>query len=109
MIYKNHLIEKSLTGLYSCFILGVGTLKADSLEGIKRMIREAKKVNLSYNQEISFRLDNSWSGKGLIKVINSHSVEVELLTECKEFPVGAMIIVDKAEIVPDYDPVDFMD
>lgn len=42
MIYKNHLIDKTLSGWYSCFILGVGTLKADSLEEIKRMIDSAE-------------------------------------------------------------------
>lgn len=43
MIYKNHLINYSLSGWYSCFVLGVGTLKADSLEGIKEMIDSAEK------------------------------------------------------------------
>jgi hypothetical protein len=40
MIYKGHLIERHPTGWYSVFILGVGTLKADTLEGIKEMIRD---------------------------------------------------------------------
>lgn len=64
---------------------------------------------MKYNQEISFRLDNSWHGRGIIKVVNGHSVEVELTTECKEFPVGSIIIVENSEIIPDYDPVDFID
>ena len=40
MIYKNHLIEKTLTGWYTCFIVGSGTLKADTLAGLKKLIEE---------------------------------------------------------------------
>ena len=39
-IYKNHEIELYGSGWYSCFVLGAGTLKADTLSGIKEMINE---------------------------------------------------------------------
>ena len=41
--YLGHTIEKIFpSGMYSCFIEGRGFLKADSLEGIKELIRAAK-------------------------------------------------------------------
>jgi len=43
MIYKNTLIEKTFpSGLYSAFIEGRGILRADTLAGIKKLIRGAK-------------------------------------------------------------------
>jgi hypothetical protein len=43
MTYKNTTIEKTFpSGLYSAFIEGCGFLRADSLEGIKKLIRAAK-------------------------------------------------------------------
>lgn len=42
-IYRGHHIERiPYSGMYSCFIEGRGFLKADSLEGIKELIRGAK-------------------------------------------------------------------
>jgi hypothetical protein len=41
IIYKGHEIECH-AGWYSCFMLGVGYLRADSLRGIKELVREAK-------------------------------------------------------------------
>jgi hypothetical protein len=64
-------------------------------------------MKFSYNQLITFKLDGHWYGNGRIKVINSHSVEVELTNPCKEFPKGTMLIVDNSEVVLDYDPVDY--
>ena len=66
-------------------------------------------MNFHYDQKITFKLDGSWYGTGLVKVINGHSLEVELLTPCKEFPKGSLIIIDKSEFVPYYDPVEFFD
>ena len=40
--YRGHFIEKTLTGWFTCFIVGHGTLKADSLAGIKEVIKETK-------------------------------------------------------------------
>lgn len=39
--YRGHCIEKTLTGWYTCFIVGSGTLKADSLAGIKELVKNA--------------------------------------------------------------------
>lgn len=41
--YKGYLIEQHFSGWYSAFVMGVGTLKADSPEGIKQMISDAEK------------------------------------------------------------------
>ena len=41
--YRGHHIERiPHSGMYCCFIAGHGHLKADSLEGIKELIRGAK-------------------------------------------------------------------
>jgi len=43
MLYRKTLIEKNPNnGMYSAFILGHGFLKADTLEGIKELIRGVK-------------------------------------------------------------------
>jgi len=43
MIYKNTTIEKIwYSGMYSAFVQGHGFLKADTLAGIKELIRAAK-------------------------------------------------------------------
>lgn len=44
-IYRGHLIEKTLTGWYTCFIVGSGTLKADTLAGIKQLITDYERTN----------------------------------------------------------------
>ena len=36
--YKNHIIELNFNGLYSCFVIGSGFLKSDTLKGIKHLI-----------------------------------------------------------------------
>ena len=42
-IYQGVLIERSFTGLrWLAFIPGVAILRADTLEGIRRLIREAR-------------------------------------------------------------------
>lgn len=38
--YLNHHIEKTLTGWFTCFIVEHGTLKADSLAGIKELVKK---------------------------------------------------------------------
>jgi len=38
MIYKDTIIELNLNGLYSAFIFNVGYVKADTIEGIKKLI-----------------------------------------------------------------------
>lgn len=43
--YRGHLIEKTLTGWYTCFIVGSGTLKADTLAGIKQLITDYERTN----------------------------------------------------------------
>jgi len=40
-LYKDHLIEKSINGLYSCS----GGLKADTLKGLKKLIDEKEGKN----------------------------------------------------------------
>ena len=55
--------------------------------------------NFKCDQMVSFRLDGNWAGSGFVQVINEHSVEVRLLTDCKEFPEGSMLIVDHSEII----------
>jgi hypothetical protein len=40
--YKGVTIELNLNGLYSAFIIGHGFVKADTLHGIKQLIKGAK-------------------------------------------------------------------
>ena len=53
---------------------------------------------MNYDQKIKFKLDGNWEGEGLVKAIYSHSVEVELTSDCKEFSKGCTILVDNKEI-----------
>jgi len=39
--YKGHIINHNLSGWYSCYIPGQGFVKADTIPGIKKLIREA--------------------------------------------------------------------
>ena len=53
-----------------------------------------------FGDVVEFELDGNplHKGTGVVKVINSRTYEVELLTPCKEFDAGVMLIVDHSEI-----------
>lgn len=54
-----------------------------------------------FNDKVNFRLDGNQAheGSGIVKSIHNHEIKVELTKPCKEFDVGAMILIDKNELI----------
>jgi hypothetical protein len=58
-------------------------------------------MNIQINSYVKFYLDGHIHGygEGIVKNdIDSRSIELQLTTVCKEYPIGTMLIVDKNEI-----------
>jgi hypothetical protein len=58
-------------------------------------------MKAQYGDLIKFVLDGnpSHSGRGRVIVPNSHSYDVELLEDVKEYPKGSIVIIDSCEVL----------
>ena len=55
-------------------------------------------MKAKFEDHIKFRLDGNWEGEGIVVQSHSHSCDVELTKDCKEYPKGSVIIIDFKEI-----------